>query len=250
MAISYALVSAAIPDPSVPVVPLPLPQVVGVFERVTGNPAWRDFELFAGPTPAYEGCADVELVVRSIAQVGNYDYLIDWVFNQSGVVRVDVALTGIDAPKTVRSVTLASPSAAQDTQYGALIAPNLVAPNHSHFFNFRLDVDIDGSNNSFDARPSRAEERGPGAAQERVGRGRAPTRSRVGRTPRSRPLAVEGRQPGPQERARLRRRLFDRDAQPRRCFVEEGRLPTRRVHRAHSSTAIPRSICDGRRSRS
>ena len=144
-----ALVSAAIPDPSVPVVPLPLPQVVGVFERLTGNPAWRHFELFAGPVPAYEGRADVELVVRSVSQLGNYDYMVDWVFNQSGAIRVDVALTGIDAPKGVRSTTLSSNSAGQDTQYGALFAPNLVAPNHSHFFNFRLDLDIDGRNNSF-----------------------------------------------------------------------------------------------------
>jgi primary-amine oxidase len=144
-----ALVAAAIPDPSVPVVPLPLPQVMGIFERLTGTPAWRHFELFAGPSPAYEGRANVELVVRTIAQLGNYDYLVDWVFNQSGVIRVDVALTGIDAPKTVRSTTLASPSAAQDTRFGALVASNLVATNHSHFFNFRLDLDIDGRNNSF-----------------------------------------------------------------------------------------------------
>jgi len=144
-----ALVSAALPDPSVPVVPLPLPQVVGIFERLTGTPAWRHFELFAGPTPAYEGRADVELVVRTIAQLGNYDYLVDWIFNQSGAIRTEVALTGIDAPKTVRSTTLASPTAAQDTRFGALVGPNLVAPNHSHFFNFRLDLDIDGRNNTF-----------------------------------------------------------------------------------------------------
>ena len=50
-----ALVSAAIPDPSVPVVPLPLPEVVGIFERLTGNPAWRHFELFAGPRPRTKG---------------------------------------------------------------------------------------------------------------------------------------------------------------------------------------------------
>ncbi len=144
-----ALVSAAIPVPEIPVVPLPLPQVVGIFERLTGNPAWRHFELFAGPTPTYEGRADVELVVRAISQVGNYDYLFDWVFNQSGVIRVDVALTGIDAPRGVRSITLASPGAGQETRYGALVAPNLVAPNHSHFFNFRLDLDVDGPHNTF-----------------------------------------------------------------------------------------------------
>lgn len=144
-----ALVSAAIPVPDIPVVPLPLPQVVGIFERLTGNPAWRHFELFAGPAPAYEGRAEVELVVRTISQLGNYDYLFDWVFSQNGVIRVEVALTGIDAPKAVRSLTLASPGAAQDVRYGALVAPNLVAPNHSHFFNFRLDLDVDGRNNSF-----------------------------------------------------------------------------------------------------
>jgi primary-amine oxidase len=142
-----ALVAAAIPDPSVPVVPLPLTNVVGVFERLTGNPAWRHFELFAGG--AYEGRADVELVVRSISQLGNYDYMVDWIFTQRGAIRVEIGLTGIDAAKGVRSATLASPGAADDTRFGALVAPNLVATNHSHHFNFRLDLDVDGQANSF-----------------------------------------------------------------------------------------------------
>ena len=34
-------------------------------------------------------------------------------------------------------------------EFGALVSPNLVAINHSHHFNFRLDVDVDGRNNSF-----------------------------------------------------------------------------------------------------
>ena len=142
-----ALVAAAIPDPTVPVVPLPLPKVIGVFERLTGNPAWRHFELFSGGL--YEGRADVELVVRSIAQVGNYDYMIDWVFSQNGVIRVEVGLTGIDAAKGVRSGLLGDPLGSSDTQFGTLVAPNLVAINHSHHFNFRLDLDVDGRNNSF-----------------------------------------------------------------------------------------------------
>ena len=141
-----ALVAAAIPDPSVPVVPLPLTGVVGVFERVTGNPLWRHFELFSAGT--YEGRAEVELVVRSIAQVGNYDYAIDWIFTQRGALRVEVGLTGIDAPKAVRTTALNHGGNA-DTRYGALVAPNLVAPNHSHHFNFRLDLDVDGPLNSF-----------------------------------------------------------------------------------------------------
>ena len=84
-----------------------------------------------------------------ISQVGNYDYLIDWVFTQHGAIRVDVGLTGIDIPKGVRSTTLYDPTAAADTAFGTLVAPQIVAPFHSHFFNFRLEVDVDGRNNSF-----------------------------------------------------------------------------------------------------
>jgi len=136
------LISAAIPDPSVPVVPLPLPRVVGVFERVTGNPAWRHFEQFSGG--AYEGRAEVELVVRSIAQVGNYDYIVDWVFGLNGSLRVDVGLTGIDAARAVPPH-----AAAGRSHYGTPVAPQLVAQNHSHHFSFRLDLDVDGPLNSF-----------------------------------------------------------------------------------------------------
>ena len=136
-----AVVSAAIPDPTVPVLPLPLPRVLGVFERLTGSPAWRHYEQFSGG--AYEGRAEVELVVRSIAQVGNYDYLLDWIFTQSGVIRVEVGLTGINAVKAV------TPNHSAEHNQGTLVATQLVAPYHSHHFNFRLDLDIDGPNNSF-----------------------------------------------------------------------------------------------------
>jgi primary-amine oxidase len=136
------LVAAAIPDPTVPVVPLPLPRVIGIFERLTGDPQWRHFESFRG---RYEGRAAVELVVRSISQVGNYDYLIDWVFTQNGVLRAEVGLTGIDAPKALAGVQPGE----DGNRHSAPVAPRLVAPYHSHHFNFRLDVDVDGPQNSF-----------------------------------------------------------------------------------------------------
>jgi primary-amine oxidase len=88
-------------------------------------------------------------VVRSASQVGNYDYLVDYVFQQNGSINIDVIATGIDAVKGVATKHLKDATAAKDTQYGSLIAPHLVAPNHDHYFNFRLDFDIDGQNNSF-----------------------------------------------------------------------------------------------------
>jgi primary-amine oxidase len=144
-----AVISAALPDPKLPVIPLPLDNVIGLFERVTGNPIWRHYEAFAPGGPQYEGRAEVELVVRMAAQLGNYDYVIDWIFSQSGTIRAEVSLTGIDIPKGVVSTSLTDPTAPKDTAHGALVAPNLVATYHSHHFNFRLDMDIDGRSNSF-----------------------------------------------------------------------------------------------------
>jgi primary-amine oxidase len=137
-----AVVAAALPDPTVPVVPLPLSRVMGVFERLTGSPNWRHFEQLSNG--AYEGRAEVELVVRSIAQVGNYDYLLDWVFTQNGSIRAEIGLTGIVAPKAVPAH-----GGADERETSTPVAPQLLAPFHSHFFNFRLDVDVDGSANSF-----------------------------------------------------------------------------------------------------
>ena len=46
----------------------------------------------------YEGRANVELVVRMAAAIGNYDYLFDWVFNDAAEIEAKVGATGIDGP--------------------------------------------------------------------------------------------------------------------------------------------------------
>src|SRR5206468_11718686 len=60
-----------------------------------------------------------------------------------------VGATGIDALKGVSSRHMTDASAKADTRSGTLVAPNLVAVNHDHYFNFRLDLDVDGPANSF-----------------------------------------------------------------------------------------------------
>ncbi|NRA88435.1 MAG: tyramine oxidase, partial [Rhizobiales bacterium] len=129
-----------------------IPDAICIFERPKMAPAWRHFEIFAqseiSQIPA-EGRAATELVVRYASEVGNYDYLIDYVFNEDGKINVQVGATGLDAVKGVAAVDVKSPTAEQDTRYGTLIAPNLVAPNHDHFFNFRFDFDVDGRDNTF-----------------------------------------------------------------------------------------------------
>jgi primary-amine oxidase len=81
--------------------------------------------------------------------IGNYDYLFDWIFNDAAEIEARVGATGIDALKGVATRRMADATAADDTRYGTLVAANLVAVNHDHYFNFRLDLDVDGGANSF-----------------------------------------------------------------------------------------------------
>ena len=83
-------------------------------------------------------------MVRSASVVGNYDYLIDYRFRQNGEILIKIGATGQDAVKGVASTSMQDSTAAADTAYGTLVAPNLVAPFHDHYFNFRLDFDVDG----------------------------------------------------------------------------------------------------------
>ncbi len=128
--------------------PIQIPNAICMFERSIGDPAWRHYET-VGRSPQNQiptaGRPASRLVVRSAAAIGNYDYLVDYVFHQDGSIRIAVGATGIDATKGVASQSMKDATAAADTRHGTLIAPGLVAPFHSHYFNFRLDLDVDGT---------------------------------------------------------------------------------------------------------
>lgn len=132
--------------------PFAIPGSVCFFERSIGDPLWRHFEFFQQTETEYypaEGRAATELVVRYASQVGNYDYLVDYIFQKDGTIRIAIGATGLDATKGATAATMMDATAEADTMYGTLISPNLVAPFHSHFFSFRLDFDIDGEENIF-----------------------------------------------------------------------------------------------------
>jgi primary-amine oxidase len=124
--------------------PVALKGVVCLFERPSGDPLWRHDEAING---TFEMRANTELVVRMAPVVGNYDYLVDYVFDRAGDIDVKLGAYGIDETKGVASSTLADPTAATDTAYGTLIAKRLLAVNHDHYMAFRLDMDVDGTDN-------------------------------------------------------------------------------------------------------
>jgi primary-amine oxidase len=123
----------------------PVRRAVCVFERNTGDPLWRHGSP-ARPTQLTR--PEIELVVRSIPTIGNYDYVIDTVFTQAGEIEFRVGAAGIIAVRSVETGKLTDPTAARDTAYGELVAPGTVAIYHDHFFSFRLDLDIDGQKNT------------------------------------------------------------------------------------------------------
>ena len=80
------------------------------------------------------------LVVSSVSTVENYEYGFFWYFYQDGNIQFEIKLTGI--------LSLGTAHENESLPHGAMIAPLLYAPNHQHFFNMRLDLAIDGVNNT------------------------------------------------------------------------------------------------------
>jgi primary-amine oxidase len=153
--------------------------VTCLFERFAGDVAWRKRDEYSENVK--ESRPRRDLVLRMIAVLGNYDYVLDWVFRQDGTIEVVVGSTGIDMVKSVAErVARSSPegeavlassdpaagtsasgsgsasgeasgwSADRTDAYGRFIAENLVAINHDHFFSYRLDLDVDGPLNSLE----------------------------------------------------------------------------------------------------
>lgn len=120
--------------------PLQLDSAVAVFEEY-GGPLTRhgDFSIEAR-----------NLVVKYFTHIGNYDYAFKWIFREDGQIDLKAELTGVVGIKAVNRVTDApgmEDESYNGSYYGTLVAPHVEAVNHQHFFSFRLDLDVDGTEN-------------------------------------------------------------------------------------------------------
>lgn len=107
------------------------------------------------------------LVISSVSTVENYEYGFFWYLYQDGNIQLEVKLTGI--------LSLGAAQPGDRPPHGSLIAPQLYAPNHQHFFNVRLDFDLDGTANSIQQVDIVADELGPDNPFENAFRARATT---------------------------------------------------------------------------
>lgn len=81
-----------------------------------------------------------ELVVTASWVIGNYTYTTEYVFRMDGGIEIRAGSTGTTLNRGVNST-------AEGDQHGTTVAPKIAAPMHQHYFNFRIDFDVDGTRN-------------------------------------------------------------------------------------------------------
>ena len=81
-----------------------------------------------------------KLVISSIATVGNYEYAMYWYFHLDGTMEFELKATGIIN-------TVAGAPGTKD-KYATEVAPGVFGQIHQHVFCARLDLAVDGDENS------------------------------------------------------------------------------------------------------
>lgn len=117
--------------------PLTIKNAVCLHEEDYGT-LWKHFDMRTEDT---EVRRSRRLALSFFATVANYEYGFFWYFYQDGNIEFEGKLTGI--------VSTGALPPGEKTRHGQLLNNDgLYAPIHQHFFNFRLDMDVDGQKNS------------------------------------------------------------------------------------------------------
>ncbi|PIA50058.1 hypothetical protein AQUCO_01300648v1 [Aquilegia coerulea] len=140
--------------------------MICVFERYAGDIGWRHAESPITGMEIREVRPKVTLVVRMAASVANYDYIVDWEFQTDGLIRIKVGLSGILMVKGTPYVNM-NQVPEEEKLYGTLLSENVIGVIHDHYVTFYLDMDVDGSNNSFVKVNLVREETSPGESPRR-----------------------------------------------------------------------------------
>ncbi len=114
-----------------------LPHVAALYERDSLAALWDRFDPETFVRDARLGR---ELVLTTAFAIGNYTYSMSYIFRQDGGIDVRVGATGTTLNRGVSSVV-------EGNQFGTTLVPNIAGPIHQHFFNFRIDFDVDGTAN-------------------------------------------------------------------------------------------------------
>jgi len=121
--------------------PVRIDSAVAVYEKY-GGALWRH-----GTT----GRRATDLAIKYYIKAGNYDYGFEWVFKEDGSIKVNNELQGIVHIHTVdREDDRSFPEDEHynGSPYGITVHPHVQGNNHQHWHVWRLDMDVDGVENT------------------------------------------------------------------------------------------------------
>jgi primary-amine oxidase len=124
-------------------VPRQIPNAICIHEEDSGV-LWKHVDERTGA----EVRRQRRLVVSFHVTVANYEYLVYWRFYQDGNIECEVRATGI-------VVTSHVPRDGSEPRTGTVVDQGTYAPFHQHFIVARLDLDVDGPDNTVHAVESR-----------------------------------------------------------------------------------------------
>jgi primary-amine oxidase len=123
--------------------PVTIPNAICIHEEDSGV-LWKHVDERAGA----EVRRARRLVLSFHATVANYEYLVYWRFYQDGGIECEVRATGIMVTSHI-----AAPGSRPAN--GTVVDHGIYAPFHQHFIVARLDLDVDGADNTVYASESR-----------------------------------------------------------------------------------------------
>ncbi|MGH9328173.1 MAG: primary-amine oxidase [Terriglobia bacterium] len=130
--------------------PFRIPRVVALYER-DGGILWKHVDYVTASNASRRAR---DLVLSYVDTQGNYDYAVDWIFHEDLTLEVQVTLTGI-------ILTTSRHGEPGETAYGVPVSRELLGISHQHIFCFRLDLDVDGPENSVSEMNWKSAPRGP-----------------------------------------------------------------------------------------
>ena len=116
--------------------PVVVPNVVCMHEVDEGI-GWKHTNFRNGLASAVR---NRQLVIQCTATVANYEYILAFKLDQAANIFFDVRATGIVSTMPIKT--------GLKVPWGTTVAPGVLAVNHQHLFNIRIDPAIDGQNNT------------------------------------------------------------------------------------------------------
>ena len=114
-----------------------------LFEMDQGVPLRRMYSPdFTGSYHYLQGMPNNVLFIRGIINVGNYAYIMDYIFHQHGAIEVKTSLDGF--------IMSTYYTEASGDKFGFQVAPDALGQIHNHLLHYKLDLDILGSSNRFE----------------------------------------------------------------------------------------------------